>query len=300
MDKRAFEIFRRGSVTFFTSSLFFPAAERRDVFSLYSFVRVADDFVDCRPQRAGDYAAFKREYYAAVGGAPAESPVVQTFVELQRRSGFEQSWVDAFFGAMDADLTTAHYETLEDVERYMYGSAEVVGLMMASVLGLPSESHPYARLLGRAFQYINMIRDLEEDARLGRCYLPADRMASLGLGTLDAHEARLRPDAFADFIREQVAQYQAWQARAEVGFRFIPASYRVAVASASDIYRYTARRIFDDPFVVFRRKVKPARGRVLWRVACNALAEGSRAAGSRWRAGDMPGRRPRAIGQEAP
>jgi phytoene synthase len=292
MDRRAFDIFRRGSVTFFTSSLFLPAAERRDVFTLYAFVRVADDFVDRRPQLSSEYVEFKADFAAACSGERARSPVVARFVELQRRKGLERPWVDAFFEAMDADLSVATYPTLEALERYMYGSAEVIGLMMARVLGLPGESLPYARLLGRAFQYINMVRDVEEDAGLGRCYMPADRLAHFGLESLDHATATAMPDAFADFMREQVAQYRAWQARAEVGFRHIPPAYRVPIRSASDMYGFTAGRIFDDPFVVLRRKVKPARARVMWRVACNAAGEVRRAAAAR-RGGVAP------LGQEA-
>jgi phytoene synthase len=269
MDSDATRIFRRGSTTFFLSSLFFPAEVRRDVFALYAFVRRADDFVDAVPPRPAEYRAFEAAYLAAAGGRPSGNGVVDDFVRLQQRRGFERAWVDAFFGAMEADLTVTRYATLADVERYMYGSAEVVGLMMARIFGLPDESHPYARLLGKAFQYVNMIRDVEEDVGLGRTYLPLERLEHFGLSSLDTAYARRRPEQFAAFVREQIGHYRAWQAGAELGFRFIPPRYRVAVAAASDMYRHTADRIEADPLLVLRRKVKPSRARVLWRVACN-------------------------------
>ncbi|HVP17397.1 MAG TPA: squalene/phytoene synthase family protein, partial [Spirochaetia bacterium] len=175
-------VFQKGSRTYFTSSLFFPERVRREVSVLYSFVRVADDFVDATPQDRAGFEAFRQRYSASLHGKNTPDPVVDDFVRLMHEKQFEPAWVDAFLSSMEADFSIREYDTVEDVLRYIYGSAEVIGLFMARILDLPRDSHPYAQMLGRAMQYINFIRDIDEDARLGRRYLP---FLGIGLDSLD-------------------------------------------------------------------------------------------------------------------
>jgi phytoene synthase len=268
MNRLHRDTFQSGSKTYFNSSLFFPAPVRRDVFALYGFVRVADNFVDRVPQDGEGFRRFAAAYRRAAQGRPAGDPLIDSFLELARRKGFDPAWTDAFLHSMELDLSKSSYDTLEQTLQYIYGSAEVIGLFMARVLELPEVSHPHARLLGRAMQYINFIRDIDEDRGLGRRYLPLEGSP---LESLDPETARRRPEAFREFLRRHLALYKGWQAEAEAGYRYIPRRYLIAVKTAADMYNWTARRIERDPLVVFRRKVKPSRGRILLQVAVNAL-----------------------------
>jgi phytoene synthase len=262
------DTFESGSRTYFNSSLFFPAPVRRDVFALYGFVRVADNFVDRVPQDREGFQRFAAAYRQAAQGRPAGDPIIDSFVELGCRKGFDPAWTDAFLHSMGLDLGKVSYDTLEQTLEYIYGSAEVIGLFMARVLELPEASHPHARMLGRAMQYINFIRDLDEDRVLGRRYLPLD---GTPLESLDPQTARRQPEAFRAFVRRHLELYRGWQAQAETGYRYIPRRCLVAVKTAADMYNWTARRIQRDPLVVFERKVKPSRGRILLQIAVNAL-----------------------------
>ena len=261
-------IFRRGSRTYFNSTRFFPAETRRDVARLYGFVRTADDFVDRIPQDREGFLAFRKAYETCrdAGDTPGDSadPVIAGFCELARRRGFDPAWVDAFLDSMAMDFTRKDYATLRDTLSYIYGSAEVIGLMMASVMDLPREAFPFARLLGRAMQYINFIRDIREDGGLGRTYLPADAMKKQGLNSLTEDEARRKPEAFMNFLRGEIKRYQVWQCGAEKGYPFIPRRFLVPIRTAAEMYAWTARKIAEDPFIVFRLKVKPSRPRILW------------------------------------
>ena len=80
------------------------------------------------------------------------------------------------------------------------------------------------------------------------------------------------PDAFEGFIRGQLDRYRVWQAEAEAGYRFIPKRYLVPIKSAGDMYNWTAETIAKDPFVVYSRKVKPGRGRILAQVIRNSIS----------------------------
>jgi hypothetical protein len=174
IDRTIYNIFRRGSKTYFYSTLFFPPAVREDVFSLYSFVRTADDYVDAVPQQVDEFYAFTDRYATAAAGEATGDVVVDSFVELSGRKGFDPAWTEVFLLSMERDITVASYRTIRDIEAYLYGSSEVVGLMMARVLDLAPESYAAAQNLGRAMQYVNFIRDIAEDLTLGRTYFPAE------------------------------------------------------------------------------------------------------------------------------
>ncbi len=271
IDRTIYDIFRQGSRTYFYSTLFFPPPVREDVFSLYSFVRTADDYVDAVPQQVEEFYAFTDRYAAAAAGEATGDVVVDSFVELAGRKGFDPAWTEAFLGSMERDITVGSYQTIGDLEAYLYGSSEVVGLMMARVLDLAPESYVAARNLGRAMQYVNFIRDIAEDLALGRTYFPRDEMEAFGLEDLSEASVSRDPGGFAAFVRFQLGRYREWQEQAEAGFWHIPRRYRIPIRTASDMYRWTARTIERDPAVVHRRKVKPSVVRIVSGAASNTL-----------------------------
>jgi phytoene synthase len=263
-----YQTFKAGSKTYFNSSLFFPRAAREDVFALYGFVRVADNFVDSVPQDPAGFHRFREAYEQALAGRPSGDPIIDAFVELAGRKGFDPKWTGAFLHSMEMDLTKRDYDRLEETLEYIYGSAEVIGLYMARLLDLDPEAHPYAELLGRSMQYINFIRDLDEDRTLGRRYLP---LRDTPLSSLEPDYVRAHPREFQAFLRHHLSYYKQWQREAEKGFRYIPRRSRIPIKTASDMYNWTARRIEADPLIVFERKVKPSRGRILVRILRNAV-----------------------------
>jgi phytoene synthase len=264
-------IFRRGSRTYFNSSRFFPRRIRNDVSILYAFVRSADNFVDSIPQQEEGFRRFREAYLGTLRGEKTRDPVVADFCELASRKAFETAWVTSFLDSMEMDLTRKTYATLEDTEAYIYGSAEVIGFMMASIMGLAQEAFPHAGLLGKAMQYINFIRDIDEDASLGRVYFPLTDLGRHGLEGLSRDEGLRKAEAFAAFVREQLDRYEGWQDEAETGFRYLPRSCLIPIKTASDMYKWTAGRIGEDPLIVYRLKVKPSRSRIFKAAARNAL-----------------------------
>lgn len=262
-NKLALRIMRSGSRTFFNSARFLPSEIREDVVTLYAFVRTADDFVDARPQDAEGLIEFRSTYRRAIEGSADVPAIIADFVALQNRRGFALDWVESFLDAMESDLSIRTYATLDDTLRYVYGSAETVGLMVARIMSLDSEASHYARLLGRAFQYINFIRDVVEDLDLGRVYLPQSDVRASGLLSVSRQAIRDSPDAFCRLMRTQLARYRSWRSEADLGFRLIPSRYRTAILTAADMYDYTADVIERDPLVVLQRKVRPTGVRIL-------------------------------------
>lgn len=263
------ETFRSGSKTYFNSTRFFPEAVRDDVYLLYGFVRVADNYVDQIPQDGAGFEAFVSRYNAAMAGTPADDPIIDGFVELSHRREFDPAWTDAFLHSMRMDLHKKRHVTLPESLEYIYGSAEVIGLFMARVMGLEEAAYHPAMMLGRAMQFINFIRDVAEDNSLGRIYLPISECA---LDSLEEAETRAKPDVFRDFIHQQLARYMTWQTEAEAGYPLIPRRYRIPVKTAGDMYKWTGQTIAADPFVIYQRKVKPARARIVFAGLLNTVA----------------------------
>ena len=257
IDKTIFTIFRQGSTTYFYSSLFFPTKIRKNVFILYAFVRKADNYVDQIPQDEEGFYAFRERFERGWNGAETGDIVVDSFVLLAKEKQFEKSWIDSFLDSMEMDLTKQIYQTMDDSLQYIYGSAEVIGLFMARVLGLVERSFESAKYLGRSMQYINFIRDIDEDNTLGRLYFTQAELAKFGLESLQHSHVKKHPDQFKSFIKAQIDRYCGWQELAEHGYDFIPKRYLIPIKTASEMYKWTAHQIVNDPFIIYRWKVKP-------------------------------------------
>jgi phytoene synthase len=172
---------------------------------------------------------------------------------------------------MTSDTYKKTYATLAELEEYIYGSAEVIGLVMAKLMNLPAESYATARLLGKGFQYINFIRDIAEDIQLGRQYIPLEVLRPFGFEKLTETTAREKPDQFKALIKQELSRYRAWQTDGEAGFSYIPKRALLPIKTAADMYRFTADVIEKDPFVIFRKKVKPTKLKIIWQLFLNLL-----------------------------
>lgn len=269
MDKKIFSTFKRGSRTYFYSSIFFPEPVKTDVFVLYSFVRTADNFVDAVPQQEKEFNLFVEEYNNCLAGGASDNVIIQQFVNLVRRKGIDPSWVDAFLESMGMDLWKNTYDTMEETITYIHGSAEVIGLMMARILDLHADSLPYAQMQGRAMQYINFIRDIAEDISFGRRYIP---LAGTTLGSLFYEEAKADIEEFSRFIRVEIDRFREWQREAEKGYPYIRKRYLVPIKTAAEMYSWTADRIYEDPMVVYRKKMKPGIPVILRKIVGNSFS----------------------------
>ncbi|MCX7820861.1 MAG: phytoene/squalene synthase family protein [Brevinematales bacterium] len=267
MDKETKEIFKKGSKTYFNSSLFFPKDVREDVFKLYSFVRTADDFVDSIPQKTDEFYSFKDDFLHSLEKGFSENKIINNYLEVAKKRNFDTQWAIAFLKSMEMDLTKKTYDSLQETLEYIYGSAEVIGFFMAKILNLPDESLYYAGMLGRSMQYINFIRDIDEDNKLGRRYLPLNN----NLTNLLYNETSKKREEFISFIRNEIEIYYKWVSEAEKGFMFIPKRMLVPIKTASDMYKWTANKIYKDPFVVYKKKVKPSKIRIIFKIIENFL-----------------------------
>lgn len=279
------EIFKKGSRTYYNSSKFFPKDKREDIEILYAFVRTVDDYVDKIPQDKKSFYAFKKMYYSLKNNKKIikkrnnvednlEEKIIIAFIDLCKRKKFDQKWTDSFLLAMESDIKKKKYYKIEEVEEYMHGSAEVIGLFMNRILGISQKADKYAKMLGKSMQYINFIRDIKEDYDFNRTYLPINDAIKIirekNIMKLDKNNARDK-EKFIKIIRFHIDRYRKWQMEAEKGFKFIPKKYLIAIKTASDMYNYIAEKIYQNPTLILKKKVRPGRLRILFTALRNSI-----------------------------
>lgn len=260
------ELFKQSSKTYYYSSRLFPRKVRNDTTILYAFVRKADNFVDKHTQDIEGLHKFIENFERAYNGLETHDLVVNEFVKLFYRRNFKKEWVDDFFYSMKEDLRHSDeikYHTQKEIDRYIYGSAETIGLFMSKVMGLSEGADYFAKKLGYSMQYINFIRDIKEDLEiLGRVYIPLEILKKYNIESLDQQDIIITPDSFNEMIRNQIKKYREIDDEARQGFRFIKRRIRVAVETAADLYRWTAEEIYRNPLVIYEGKIVPSKLRI--------------------------------------
>lgn len=186
--RRCRQIAAENGRTYFLATRLLAPDQRPAVHALYGFARHADDILDeLNPaldvsERADRLQRLSDRFFD--GGEHHDEPVLFAVGHTARRYGIPADLFADFLDSMRMDLTVTDYPDRTALNRYMRGSAEVIGLQMLPILGTvcPSdEAAPYAAALGRAFQLTNFLRDIDEDLARGRIYLPADELAAFGV-----------------------------------------------------------------------------------------------------------------------
>jgi 15-cis-phytoene synthase len=242
-------------------------ADRRPaVHALYAAARTADDLVDLPgADPAGDLTAWSAAVLADLDSGWSDDPVRLALVDTFRRYAIPVEHLVDFLAAMTSDLEVTGYATLDALDRYMWGSAAVIGLQVLPVLGTAhgvplAEAEPYAIALGEAFQLTNFLRDVGEDADRGRVYLPRDLMAAHGV-TREQLAAQRHDAAFAALMREMVAVVRRRYDDAAPGTALLAPESRDCVRAATALYGGILREIERADYRVLDRRVSVSRPR---------------------------------------
>ncbi len=229
------------SRTFYLAASLLPRAERRAVYALYAFCRVTDDLVDrADGPSQPDLDAWRQR---ALATHPAsDDPVTLAWADTRARYGIPRRYAEQLMEGVACDLAQTRYATFEDLAAYCYGVASTVGLMTMYIVGFAGEQAiPYAVKLGVALQLTNILRDVGEDWRAGRCYLPQEELAAHGLTEADIAAGRV-DSRWRAFLRFQIARNRRLYAEALPGIALLGPAGRLAVAAAAELYR----AILDD------------------------------------------------------
>ncbi len=252
--------------SFYYSFLFLPPPRRRAIIALYAFCREVDDVVDevADPAVARTKLAWWRsEIGAAYGGHP-QHPVARALQPVVAQFGLQQSHLQTVIDGMTMDLDVNRYLDFAALERYCHNVAGVVGLMSAEIFGRTDErTLDYAHDLGIAFQLTNIIRDVGEDARRSRIYLPQDEIVRFGVkpSSILAGESS---ESFRALMAHQVERARAWYDRALAKLPAIDRRAQRAGLIMAAIYRTTLDEIARDGYRVLDRRLSLTPLRKLW------------------------------------
>jgi phytoene synthase len=252
--------------SFYYSFLFLPVPRRRAITALYAFCREVDDVVDevSDPGVARTKLAWWRTEVADLFAGHPHHPVTRALQPHIAEYGLDAARLNEIIDGMEMDLTHHRYADFESLRLYCHRVAGVVGQLSASIFGYRDpRTLEYAEALGIAFQLTNIIRDVGEDARRGRVYLPADDLARFGLGVEDILQLRGGP-AFEQLMAFETQRAEAYYDEA---FAKLPAAdrrdQRAGLIMAA-IYRTLLREIRRDDFAVLQQRIALTPLRKLW------------------------------------
>jgi phytoene synthase len=249
-------ITRIHSRTFYLSSALLPPDQRRAARALYAFCRVTDDAVDRAAGSAEDTLAALRAWRdrALDPHPPADQPVALAWADARVRYSIPVGYAEQLIEGVARDLTHKRCATFDELAAYAYGVASTVGLMAMHIVGFDGErALPYAVKLGVALQVTNILRDVAEDYRAGRVYLPADELAAFDLTERDLRVGKV-DDRWRTFMRFQIARNRRLYAEALPGIAALKGEGRFAIAAAAELYRAILTDIEANDYNVFSRR----------------------------------------------
>jgi 15-cis-phytoene synthase len=252
--------------SFYYSFLFLPESRRRAITALYAFCREVDDVVDelADPQVAMAKLAWWRGEVAALFAGTPQHPVTRALQPFVAPYRLTEARMNEVIDGMAMDLEQSRYADFDELERYCQRVAGVVGEMAAEIFGYVNpRTLEYARSLGIAFQLTNIIRDVGEDARRGRIYLPQQDLARFGVADDEILQRTPSPD-FEPLMRFQAERARSFYRRAR---DLLPPEDRRAQRPGlvmAAIYRALLGEIEADRFRVLDRRIALTPLRKLW------------------------------------
>ncbi len=255
--------------SFYSSFLFLPPARRQAIMALYAFCREVDDVVDeCNdPALASTKLAWWRMEVERIASKQATHPVGLALQAVSPEIEISAARLNEIIDGMEMDLQQTRYLDFTGLSLYCYRVASVVGLLAAGIFGYrDAQTEKYAHDLGMAFQLTNIIRDVGEDARRGRIYLPIDELKQFNVPAADILNARYS-DNFTALMQ---FQYQRAERYYQDALAHLPAcdrkSQRPGLIMAA-IYRTLLEEIRAENFQVLHQRISLPPTRKLWLAA---------------------------------
>jgi phytoene synthase len=253
---------RAGSRTFLAASYALPRAVSDPACALYAFCRIADDEFDLNCGGATALKKLRERLDCAYARRPMSTAVDRAFADVVWRFGIPRALPDALLEGFAWDAEGRRYETLANLEAYAVRVAGSVGVMMALLMGQRDpDTLARASELGVAMQLTNIARDVGEDARAGRLYLPVAWLRQAGVDPDDFMARPVFSDALAGVVRRLLRVAELYYASCEAGIARLPAACRPGIIAARKLYAEIGREVerFGWDSVRHRAVVSPLR-----------------------------------------
>lgn len=250
------KIMRKHGKSYAFATRFFPQDLQDATAILYAFFRIPDDMVDETPgtteEKTLRILSWKQEWNDVLLGKKTTHPVLKATHDIFIKYKIPQEYGDAFLQAMIQDLTVTKYRTYQDLEKYMYGSASVVGLIMSHVIGFKNEKTLlYAKALGEAMQLTNFIRDIKEDyEKRGRIYLPQEDLEKYKVNEEDI-QSHKNNENIKRLLTYEIQRARELYRLAEQGIDELAPGGRLPVRVASRCYEAILKKIEAADYNIF-------------------------------------------------
>lgn len=256
---------RTHAKTFYLATRFLPNEKQRGIFSIYGICRYLDDLVDesedlieqkrlTQSDVLERLDRFREELLAHYTGTMDREPVLTAFTETLRRWQIPVRLPLELMEGVRMDLTIRRYETFQDLYQYAYRVAATVGLMTSEVFGYEDESAlEYAVDLGIAMQLTNILRDVGEDLRRNRIYLPMDELELFGIREDQLFDAQTDSN-FEQMMRFQIARTRRYYREADKGIPMLSEDSRLPVWLARENYSSILGKIEENEYQVFNQR----------------------------------------------
>lgn len=228
---------RQGSRSFYAASMILPSDLRNPAYAVYAFCRMADDNIDQGGSQSDAIARLKQRLDAVYRHAPLDHPCDRALTDVVLRFDLPRALFDALLEGLEWDDTGLSYETIEDLEAYAARVASAVGAIMTCLMGRRAPA-TLARAcdLGVAMQLTNIARDVGEDARAGRVYLPHAWLREAGIDPADLIADPKMSPALAAVIGRVLDHADLLYRRSAAGIADLPALCRPAINAARRLY----------------------------------------------------------------
>jgi 15-cis-phytoene synthase len=249
-------IARSRAKNFYYSFLLLSAQQRKAMCAIYAFMRYCDDLSDEPGATRAAIDRWRVEMEEALLGRFSGHPVWPAFHHTVRRFGIPHEYFREMIAGVASDLEPRSLQTFEELYRYCYQVASVVGLTIIHIFGFDTRSAlPLAEKCGVAFQLTNILRDIREDAERGRIYLPAEDLRRFGVSEQDLRTGKWN-DAFLRLMRFQAARARAYYDESMLLLDLVHPRSRPSLWALIAIYSRLLERIEATNYDVFSRRVR--------------------------------------------
>jgi len=252
--RQAEKITAQHSKSFYFASALLPEEKRSAVRALYAFCRTVDDIVD---ESSDAERGAQLDYWRGMVETASFSDndlVAAAWADTLARYHIPRHYALQLIDGVARDLFQSRYQTFDELTTYCYGVASTVGLMSMHIVGFNNnDAVPYAIKLGVALQMTNILRDVGEDYRSGRLYLPREEMAFYGIHESDIAEGRIT-DNWRQFMKFQIDRTRQLYEASWAGVKLLEREGQLAVGAASVFYQGILDEIEKKDYNVFTRR----------------------------------------------
>ncbi|MCX7956234.1 MAG: squalene/phytoene synthase family protein [Patescibacteria group bacterium] len=265
------KITKKNTKTFYYSTVFFPKKIKEKVFLLYSFVRIIDDFVDKKNPDKKNFYLYKQELKNLIEkNKRSKIKIINDIGKLIKENKIKKEIYD-YLKTQEKELIIKKYKKIKDFNQFAYGVAGTIGIIMAKLLKLPKNTYKDAKNVGISLQIINNVRDIYEDYKIKKFYLPEELLKKYNLN----HKNFLKKEnenKLNQIIYYLIKKSFLLEKKAKKSYKFFKKNILFPIKIAISLYQDIAKKIVKNPKLIFHKeKLKITKFQILKTIINNFL-----------------------------